>query len=293
MRRSTSGPRDQVRTMLAVRIGLAGLSTFVSFILVLSATPLLADTARSSSGRVGYRSHGHYARPKPPPPPVSTTGAYGAIRDIGIFGTGHQGAAGVQRPFYSTTSPRRADPNYPGGVAPVLPGGVPGRTFVYFGNPFPYTERVVYVPVEAERSEPERRSRNSEPAGNPIYIVVQPGAEVEVGSEPLVPAGPPVQAAERVERDRERRPKAPGELFLSILPMDAEVFLDDRFLGTGADLGDLGREVSAGVHVLDVVHADHRRERLFFGVPDGGTAAVEVDLADTNSRRRSRLETSP
>lgn len=73
---------------------------------------------------------------------------------------------------------------------------------------------------------------------------------------------------------------APGRLRLKVLPADASVYLDGRFLGSGAELGQLhaGLVVEAGSHLIEVVRPGYAAERREFAVDEGADIELEVLL---------------
>ena len=77
-----------------------------------------------------------------------------------------------------------------------------------------------------------------------------------------------------------------------MLPADARIYLDDDYLGTGAELAQLEEAslFSHGVHVLEVTHPDHRPQRLVFGVSDSDPAHVMIDLSIDRVGRRTRIK---
>lgn len=83
--------------------------------------------------------------------------------------------------------------------------------------------------------------------------------------------------AERTPRDARAEP---GLLHLSVLPGDASVYLDGRFLGTGTDLGRLhaGLLVDAGEHELEVVHPAYASQKKSFTLTEGDEIQLEIAL---------------
>ena len=95
------------------------------------------------------------------------------------------------------------------------------------------------------------------------------------------------RVAERAEREdgrdegwREMEEATGGILRLSVTPPDASVYLDGRFLGTGAEVGGLrrGLAVDAGEHVLEVVRPGHEPEVRRFTVEADEELELEVVL---------------
>lgn len=74
----------------------------------------------------------------------------------------------------------------------------------------------------------------------------------------------------------------PGRLKLEIAPVDASIYLDGRFLGTGHELARLhsGLMVSPGEHTLEVVRPGFGSEEIAFFVEPGEEAALRVALEE-------------
>lgn len=72
----------------------------------------------------------------------------------------------------------------------------------------------------------------------------------------------------------------PGRFLLEVVPSDASVYLDGRFLGSGTELSRLhsGMMVDAGEHVVEVLRPGFETERVEFVVAAGEEARVSVDL---------------
>jgi hypothetical protein len=96
-----------------------------------------------------------------------------------------------------------------------------------------------------------------------------------------------------VERSQRRaaRPEAepsldargePGRLRLEILPEDASVYLDGRFLGTGRELARLraGLIVDPGEHTLQVVRPGREEQARTFEVEAGRELELRVELSE-------------
>lgn len=80
------------------------------------------------------------------------------------------------------------------------------------------------------------------------------------------------------------------EVAFSIRPADAEVYLEEDLLGTGAELAnrETAMKLYPGVYVLEVSHPEHPPQRLVFGI---GAEPIEVaiDLTAERADRRSRI----
>lgn len=72
--------------------------------------------------------------------------------------------------------------------------------------------------------------------------------------------------------------RAPGRLHLEIIPADASVYLDGRFVGTGEDL-DAGLVIDPGSHEVDVVRPDRISSNWSFEVEPGGEVEKRIELA--------------
>jgi hypothetical protein len=72
----------------------------------------------------------------------------------------------------------------------------------------------------------------------------------------------------------------PGRLRLRILPEDASIYLDGRFLGTASELSRLraGLIVDPGVHKLEVVRPGHQPEERTIEIESGRELEVDVEL---------------
>lgn len=107
---------------------------------------------------------------------------------------------------------------------------------------------------------------------------------------------------ERLRRDRERIESAapewseapgaepewldarrePGRLRVTVTPDDASVYLDGRFVGTGADLGRLraGLLVDGGAHTLEIVRPGFLSERREVEVEGGEETPLRIVLEE-------------
>ncbi|HYN22660.1 MAG TPA: PEGA domain-containing protein, partial [Thermoanaerobaculia bacterium] len=82
------------------------------------------------------------------------------------------------------------------------------------------------------------------------------------------------------ERTEERADDGIGRLRLDILPDDASVYLDGRFVGTGIDLQRLrnGLRLEPGQHRIAVVRPGHRAEEQEFTVAPGQEVDLDIEL---------------
>lgn len=101
---------------------------------------------------------------------------------------------------------------------------------------------------------------------------------------------------ERLRRDRENRERlerrateewldvreAPGKLVVRVVPADASVYLDGRFVGTGGDLARLrsGLLVDSGSHLLEVVRPGFAEEIRTVEVGVGEDLEIDVELVE-------------
>jgi len=136
--------------------------------------------------------------------------------------------------------------------------------------------------------------RTIPPPQQPPVIVVQlpppPPVVVQLPPQPQPASAAPPVASPPVTPPPAAVSGEPGQVRFAVTPPEAEVFLDQRRLGTGAELvrGEPAR-VAAGVHVLRVTLDGFPDERLIFGVEPSAQVVVEIDLAETRSSLRTRL----
>lgn len=73
----------------------------------------------------------------------------------------------------------------------------------------------------------------------------------------------------------------PGLLTVKVDPVDASIYLDGRFLGTGGELAKLhsGLMVAPGEHTLEVVRPGFGSEEVNFSIDSGEEASLEVTLS--------------
>lgn len=74
--------------------------------------------------------------------------------------------------------------------------------------------------------------------------------------------------------------RAPGRLRLQVMPLDASIYLDGRFIGTGDEISRLhsGLIVDPGEHRLEVVRPDYDAETQSFDVDPGEEVTLRVEL---------------
>jgi hypothetical protein len=92
---------------------------------------------------------------------------------------------------------------------------------------------------------------------------------------------PPAEVApEPVPEERGAQAEVGQRLTLRIEPVDASVYLDGNFVGTGADLAATrqGLAVAAGEHVVDVVRPGRAGRQLRFVVESGRDLTLEISL---------------
>jgi hypothetical protein len=126
-----------------------------------------------------------------------------------------------------------------------------------------------------------------------LRLDMSPLAVGEEASPPLrapAPAPPPVAGPGGPTGAPPPAPAPPGPILdlrgdggavrLVVEPPDASIYLDGRFVGTGADVGRLhgGLLVDPGAHVVEVVHPRHVAERVSFRVAAGEQLEVRLEL---------------
>lgn len=138
--------------------------------------------------------------------------------------------------------------------------------------------------------------------GQPLFPAPAPEpAPVVVYNQVTVNNPPPVERVvvreepaprPRVEPELPRAPKptAPQKVVFEIQPSDAQVKLDGRKLGTGAELGARSEpfQLTPGVYILQVEHPTYKSQRLVFGV-SAELVRVEVDLTSEEPSLRARV----
>ncbi|NJL27220.1 MAG: hypothetical protein HC897_04680, partial [Thermoanaerobaculia bacterium] len=111
-------------------------------------------------------------------------------------------------------------------------------------------------------------------------------------ARPPAVSAPDAAATPDHPRADPKQPARPGRIELTVHPPEAAIYLDDRYLGTAAEVAAKGGSlrVDSGVHVLQVLHPSHKPERMVFGVASEGAVKVEVDLSGQRLIRRSHFE---
>ncbi len=147
----------------------------------------------------------------------------------------------------------------------------------------------VPVPVYVYLESPSAPAPSPAPSPQPVYIVSPsaPPAPQAVAPAPPAPEVVPPPPAPPAPRSTE-----PGAVEFSVHPADARVYLDDDYLGTGAEIATVesGHAFAPGVHVLEVTHPEYRPQRLVFGVHSKEQTHVVIDLETDRVGRRSRIK---
>lgn len=256
--------------------------------------------AVTAQGKVGYRGHGRYAGAKPTPvaptPTVdlSSRSTPGPGIPYGVPPTDYRvdpyaslyGDIPAQPRRHHGDRPHDRSQDGPYVIPYYVPIYLPAQPAVYER---PREEETYFAP------EPEER-----PAPAPVVVVVQaPGGSIPavgeiLGSRPPAASATELAAPPLPHPTTPEPPKAPapGRIELSVQPPEATIYLDDRYLGTAAEVAAKGGSlrVDSGVHVLQVLHPAHKPERMVFGVASGGGVKVEVDLSGQRLIRRSHFE---
>lgn len=271
--------------MRTQRLSISGLTVYVLFALsgLVAAHSALAQS-HSSRSSVGYRGGSNHlssrsvTRPQQPSRLLPPAGLGSAANAPPGF---YRRNLSVPEPQFHHPAPgHHAVPvyiPYPVYVTPPELALSPSQV----GAP-PPQDALLSQPV------PQESFRPSSAPPQPIYIIQPPAA--------AAPEPPPVPAYPAPQASSPPPPPAPvstepAPIRFTIRPPDAEVYLDDEFLGTGADL--TGRTqplmLRPGVYVLEVLHADLRGQRLVFGFRSGEATDVQVDLHADRPRQRSRI----
>ena len=213
----------------------------------------------------------------------------------------HRPASGGQHPARATShrsAPRPQIPRTPrgfGSAANVRPGfyqqlSAPKQRGPLRGaGSFPVPVYVyVEPPIYREAPQVDPRSIPAPAPPQPIYVVAPPAPAPAAQPAPAAaPAQPPAVPAPAPKP----RSTEPGEVQFSIQPASAEIYLDDDYLGTAAELASLDTQrYPPGVHVLEVTHPDFRPQRLVFGVSSEDPTHVLIDLSVDRIGRRSRIK---
>ncbi|MEM1205673.1 MAG: hypothetical protein AAGN66_20760 [Acidobacteriota bacterium] len=253
-------PRWFRPTAFARTVCLAGL-------LVLPAIPASANGGGHGFSSTSVRPPLRPSRPSAVPPRAPRSqGPQHSLRNrrlISPMGSASNLPRGYYDHHMSHRGPVRHSPLY-----------YPQPYVVYVGSPEQAIDPPVYRPPAPRQPAPQQ-------APAPVVIVNQiPTPQPQA---PRVQAPPPLPVPP-VPRSTE-----PGPVSLSVVPADADVFLDGDSLGTAATaVGDLS-ELPPGVYILEVTHAEHRDQRLVFGVNGGEAVKIDIDLTATQSWRRARV----
>jgi len=72
----------------------------------------------------------------------------------------------------------------------------------------------------------------------------------------------------------------PARMSLVVMPEDASIYLDGRFLGSAREISNLRAPliIDAGEHLLQVVHPDYSTQKREFAADEGEEVSLEVDL---------------
>ncbi len=142
--------------------------------------------------------------------------------------------------------------------------------------------------------DPELVDRYAEP--QPIYIVNQQPAPQVIQVPAPAPVSQPLPTAEpRYEpapqtREPSRPPSTePQEVSIRVEPADAEIYLDDELLGTGATVASSLSSLAPGIYVLEISHPDFSPQRLVFGVSTD-PVSITIDLTANRPSRRARVK---
>lgn len=128
-----------------------------------------------------------------------------------------------------------------------------------------FTGMVLDVSIDMQPGEaiqPQRPEPRPADAGYRGYVPREPASEVP--TTPAPPAGSTVS----------------GRVGLSIEPIEASVYLDGRFVGTGRELAG-GLDVDSGQHIVEVVLPGYEQETVRFEVKPDSEARVDVRLEPT------------
>ena len=257
------GTKTQTLLLLATSWGLQCLATAAE------AQPHRSATARGYGAPAGShhpRAISHRGAPRRharPPAPRRRSPSPG-------FGS----AANVRPEFYRQLDAPKVRHGHHHGA-----GAVP--VYVYY-EPF-YLEPFYPEATHVDPRKIPAPAPAPQPAPQPIYIVQPPAGAGAPAPAPVAEVPPPPPPPPRSTE--------PGEVRFTIQPPDAEVFLDDDYLGTGAELAALAdaQLYPPGVHVLEVTHPEYTSQRLVFGVSGNDPTHVLIDLSIDRVGRRSRI----
>jgi hypothetical protein len=133
------------------------------------------------------------------------------------------------------------------------------------------TGMVTEVRVEMERGEsflPEMRMESVAPSGGSRTVLPRDGSATRVPEASAKPG-------EVIDLRSEG-----GRIRVLAEPADASIYLDGRFIGTGADLSRLrgGLMLDQGEHQLEAVHPNFVSDRLSFRVKAGEELELRLTL---------------
>lgn len=246
-------------------------------LLTLAAAAVPPAAAQSDPGR--YRSQGQY-RPegqyRAPQPPMTFQNPWSPMQYS-------------QKKYYQVLPPGQLPGQiFTGSLLPSqqapFTGDLSRSNLPRHGGGFGFNV-IVPMPVLpiAGVYEPDVYQREPPPPPPPapapqIYFVQPPPPSAAPPPYEPPPPAPPVSTE-------------PGELALDVRPADAQIFLNDRLVGTGESLAAKGvpLRLRAGVYVLEARHPDFEPQRLVFGVNAEQTVRVAVDLTANQPGRRARL----
>ena len=117
--------------------------------------------------------------------------------------------------------------------------------------------------------------------GNGVGPNSEPGEVEATPDEMRQPPPPPRKGVDlREDEWRQSRPRHGARLLLVIAPADAAVYLDDRFIGTGDEVGgpDQAVPLSAGKHSVTVSRPGYKDKTVEVDVLAGEVKRVDVSL---------------
>lgn len=177
----------------------------------------------------------------------------------------------------------------PMGSATGTPPGHYQRHLGWSGPALDYAPVLPTVPYVMYVGQPLLPAVAPEPQPVVVYNQVTVNTPPPVVERVVVREDAPRQRAEPEPPPRPK-PTAPQNVHFDISPSDAQVKLDGRKLGTGAEL--LSRseplKLTPGVYILQVEHPTYKSQRLVFGV-SAELVRVEVDLTSEEPTLRARV----